>query len=167
MADGSSDRLTVTQKQRIVNNKKSTYSSSGGAAKTATAIALEKALAQDSDHNDGNLLSQRDPDGGYSNRSLLANALESAVQHEVEAKRLAEYKAGIAEMSKQQKKLSELTEEWRSLMFAKGTRSAETKARIEALREEIDKTAVRINNFDKKLLGMEAAAPLQKVLERE
>ena len=111
--------------------------------------------------------SQRDPDGGYSNRSLLANALESAVQHELEAKRLAEYKAGIAEMSKQQKKLSELTEEWRSLMFAKGTRSAEAKARIEALREEIDKTAVRINNYDKKLLGMEAAAPLQKVLERE
>ena len=46
MADSSSDKLTIAQKQRIVNNKKSTYSSSGGAAKTATAIALEKALAQ-------------------------------------------------------------------------------------------------------------------------
>ena len=46
IADSSSDMLTVTQKQRIVNNRKLKYSTGDNTEKTAFAIAMEKAEKQ-------------------------------------------------------------------------------------------------------------------------
>jgi len=99
-----------------------------------------------------------------SNRSLLATALESAAQNDIEKSKLNEYKSKIEEMDKQSQKLSELRQEIKELSFAKGPRD---KAKIRKLQDEAIKTANRIDLYDRQLLKLEAAKPLQNVLERE
>ena len=106
---------------------------------------------------------ERDVDA-ISTRSLLANALEAAAQNDIEKAKLNEYKAKIEEMDKQSEKLTELRSQIKELSFSKGPKD---KAKISALRDEAIKTANRIDNYDKQLLRLEAAKPLQSVLERE
>ena len=55
-------------------------------------------------------------DDSISNRELLANALESTVKHEVEAKKLAEYKERINELNEQSVKLAKMRAEIYELM---------------------------------------------------
>ncbi len=98
-----------------------------------------------------------------SNRSLLADALESAAQNDIEKSKLSEYKAKIEEMDKQSQKLSDLRREIKELSFAKGPRD---KAKIRSLQDEAIKTANRIDIYDKQLLRLEAAKPLQNFLVR-
>lgn len=111
----------------------------------------------------GAMRSDRD-DGGMSNRQLLANALESAVQHEVEAKKMQQYKEKIQQVSEEQKHLGALKAQIKELSFAKGRRDT---AKIRALQDEATKTANRINVIDKQLLSLEATQALKNVLARE
>ena len=101
---------------------------------------------------------------GVSNRSLLANALESATQHETEAKRLAEYKAKIDLVNAEEEKLRETRAKIAELSFAPGPKDVEA---IKALNAEATRTANRISTYDKQLLNLEATAPLKALLERE
>ncbi len=114
-----------------------------------------------------------DPDGALhqdresnsvSNRTLLANALESVAQNDMERNRIAEYKEKIAQLDAQEKKLRELNAQIKELSFAKGPRDTK---KIRELRDEAIMTTNRIGIYDKQLLRLEASAPLQKVLERE
>ena len=107
------------------------------------------------------LYSERNID---SNRSLLANALESVAQTEEETRQLKSYKAKIAEIEELQKRLSEINAEIKELSFSKGKRDTE---RLRTLRDEAIKTANRINIYDRKLLNLEATEALKKLLERE
>ena len=67
-------------------------------------------------------------------------------------------------LNEQEAKLTELNRQIREISFGKGPRDT---ARLKQLQEEATKTANRINVADKKLLRLEAAQPLQRVLERE
>ncbi len=107
---------------------------------------------------------QADAKKQMSNRELLANALESAVRNDIEAKKLAEYKANIDKMNAQSKKVAELKSEMKELSFSKGQRD---KARIGEIRDEIVKTENRIHNYDKKLLGLEATKAISDIIARE
>ena len=98
------------------------------------------------------------------NRALLANALESTTQDETELTRLREYRMSIDYLNEQEAKLTELRSQIREISFGKGPRDT---VRLKQLQEEATKTATRINEADKKLLRLEAAKPLQRVLERE
>ncbi|MGM9628984.1 MAG: hypothetical protein ACI3V4_13010 [Faecousia sp.] len=109
-------------------------------------------------------LYQDRPVEAISNRTLLANALESATQHEVEAQRLAEYKEKIAQIEEWEQKLKQLNAEIRDLSFSSGKRD---NARLQQLRLEAAQTENRIYNYDKMLLKMEASLPIQRILERE
>jgi hypothetical protein len=105
---------------------------------------------------------------GKSNRSLLANALESATQHESEAKRLAEYKEKIDLIDAEEQRLREIRAKIYDLSFA--PRDDGAKRDNEAIRElsdEANKIANRINTYDRQLLRLEATAPLKALLERE
>lgn len=97
-------------------------------------------------------------------RSLLADALESTVKDEVERKRLGEYKAAIAEIESAQEQLTELRAKIKEMSFAKGPR--DTKA-INALRFEANKLANRISVLDGKLLRLESMGAIKGVLARE
>lgn len=103
-------------------------------------------------------------DGGMSNRHLLANALESSVQHEAEAKRLAEYKENIRKVSELQMQLGDLNNQIKELSFAKG---AMDKEKLRELRDEKIKTENRISVIDGALLRLESMQAIKNVLERE
>ncbi len=99
-----------------------------------------------------------------SNRSLLANALETTVQNDIEAQKLAQYKEKIDLIDAEQRKLAEINAEIRELSFSKGKRDAE---RLKSLRFDAVQTANRINTYDRQLLNLESTKVLKGVLERE
>ena len=109
------------------------------------------------------LYSDRDTEP-VSNRSLLANALESAAKNDIERKRLEEYRGNIDRINAEERKLYKLTAQIRDLSFAKGPKDTDA---IRELQIQAKQTANRINTYDRKLLRLEASQPLQNVLERE
>ena len=100
--------------------------------------------------------------GSMSNRVILANAIESSVQTEIERKKLQDYRENIDSLYENEAKLSELNRQIKELSFAEGKRDTK---KLKELREEAVKTANRINIYDKKLLRLEPF--LSKVLDRE
>lgn len=103
---------------------------------------------------------------GTSARSLLANALETVAQNDIERNKLAQYKEKIDLLNEEEEKLRKLNEELRRLSFPeKGTKRDQK--RITELRFEANHTLARINTLDKSLFDLEASAPLKKVLQRE
>ena len=109
------------------------------------------------------LYQDRDSDA-VSNRSLLANALESTIdtstqEGQNELRKLNEYKDMVATLDEWSAKLTDL----RSQLFNKGTDGAKRKQ----IQEEATKLANRISIYDKKLLTLEASKPLKRVLDRE
>ena len=111
-----------------------------------------------SDRYDDISYSERDPND-VSNRTLLANALETAVQNDIEKKKLAQYKEKIALIEAEEKRLGEI----RVKLFSKGLDSKT----MEDLQFEMKQTSNRINTYDRQLLALETSKPLKDVLERE
>ena len=102
-----------------------------------------------------------------SNRSLLANALESVAQNDIERNKLAQYKEKIALIEAEQKKLAEIRAKLAELYRMKGKRSIENREQINELNAEATITANRINTYDRQLLNLESTKALKGVLERE
>ena len=109
------------------------------------------------------MYSDRDTDS-VSNRSLLANALESVAQNDIEKTKLTQYKEKIALIESEQKKLAETRAKIKELSFAKGARDTEA---IKKLQFDANQMANRINTYDKQLLSLESTKALKGVLERE
>jgi hypothetical protein len=109
--------------------------------------------------------SEQDPDS-VSNRTLLANALESVAQNEIEKNKLKQYKEKIALIESEQAKLSEIRAKANELRFTKGRTPSETK-QMRALDFEAMQIANRISTYDKQLLSLETTTALKGVLERE
>ena len=99
-----------------------------------------------------------------SNRELLAGALESVTEHDIELKKLQEYKAKISAMEELEAKLADINAQIKDLSFSKGPRD---KAKLSALKDEKIQTQNRINIYDKQLLRLESTKALQNVLTRE
>lgn len=104
------------------------------------------------------------PGESVSNRSLLANAFEGVAQNDIERQKIQEYKGKVAMLDAEEKKLHELNAQIKELSFAKGKRDTK---RIKELQFDATQTANRIATLDKMLLGLEASAPLKKILQRE
>jgi hypothetical protein len=109
------------------------------------------------------MYSDRDTDS-VSNRSLLANALESVAQNDIERNKLKKYQGKIALIESEQAKLAETKAKIKELSFAKGRRDTEA---IKKLQFEANQTANLINTYDRELLNLEASAALKGVLQRE
>ena len=105
-------------------------------------------------------------DNSVSNRSLLANALESVAQNDIEKNKLNQYKEKIALIESAQAKLSEIKEKANELRFTKGRSATETK-QMRDLEAEATRIANRINTYDKQLLDLESTTALKGVLARE
>ena len=117
--------------------------------------------ATDADTN----YSEQDTDS-MSNRSLLANALESVAQNDIERNKLAQYKAKLALIESEQAKLSEIRRQANELRFTKGRTADETK-RMRELDFEANQIANRINTYDRQLFNLESTSALKGVLDRE
>jgi hypothetical protein len=100
----------------------------------------------------------------YSNRSLLAGALETAVQNDIEKQKLALYKQKIDLINSEEQKLRDLRAKIKELSFQKGPRDTEA---LKKLQIEATQTANRINVYDRQLLNLESTKALKGVLERE
>lgn len=105
----------------------------------------------------------RNPDS-YSNRSLLAGALETAVQNDIEREKLRQYKQKIDLINSEEQKLHDLREQIKELSFKKGPRDTQA---IKNLQFEANQAANRINTYDRQLLNLESTKALKGVLERE
>ena len=111
--------------------------------------------------HDGKVLYQKKK---TTNRTLLANALESVAQNDIERTKLTQYKEKISLIETEQEKLAELRGKIKELSFAKGPRDSEA---IKKLQFEANQTANRINTYDRQLLNLESTTALKGVLERE
>ncbi|MBR3973253.1 MAG: hypothetical protein IKJ99_04820 [Oscillospiraceae bacterium] len=107
--------------------------------------------------------SDRDTES-VSNRTLLANALESALQTPEERKKLAEYRERVATVEDAQKRLDTLNGLIREASFAPGKRDTQ---KIAEMRKNAEGLAGTIDRIDRQILNLEATAPLKALLERE
>lgn len=108
--------------------------------------------------------SERDPDGGFSKRYLLANALESTAKTAEDKKKLVEYKAKLGKLSEVQQRLQEVNAKIKEISFGKGKRDKVKLAELQKTSKELNDL---INRYDKKLLSLESTESLKQVLERE
>lgn len=99
-------------------------------------------------------------------RQVLARGLSYAVVNAEERAILDEYKSELEQYSKKQKRLYEVKRELKELVYRE-TLSPEEREDMKALREERDRLQKQLNNYDKRLLKMEALAPLQNLALRE
>lgn len=98
------------------------------------------------------------------NREVLATALESAAQNDIERKRLAEYKAEIAKYDALGEELRQVRADISAIYNSTGKRDTE---RLRGLKDRATELENNINTYDKRLLRLEAAAPLRNVIKRE
>lgn len=101
---------------------------------------------------------ERDP--STSNRSILANSLESAAQNDIERNKLAQYKEKISLIEAEEQRLSEIQKQ----LFSK---DAVEPAKRKELQFEAKQISNRINTYDRQLLNLEATTALKNVLNRE
>ena len=101
--------------------------------------------------------SDRDTES-VSNRSLLANALESVAKNDIERGKIQEYKEKIGLINAEEKKLQEL-----NLLL----KAESNPKRMREIQFDAQQTANRINTYDRQLLRLEASRPLKDVLTRE
>ena len=100
-----------------------------------------------------------------SNRDMLANAFETLAQNSEEYKMIQDYKNHIRLLNEYEEKLSKLNAEIREITF--GTEGERDYKRLRELQAKAKEMAGHINRHDKKLIEMEASAPLKKVIEQE
>ena len=99
-----------------------------------------------------------------SNRTLLANALETVAKNETERQKLNEYKTKIGLMEEEEERLSRTRAKIKELSFAKGTRDTEKIRSLQSTAREIE---TRITKYDGQLFRLEASEALRNVLSRE
>ncbi len=104
------------------------------------------------------LYSERDTSS--SNRAILANALESVAQNDIERNKLAQYKEKISLIEAEEQRLSEIQKK----LFTKG--AVEPTERKD-LQFEAKQISNRINTYDRQLLNLESTTALKNVLNRE
>ena len=121
--------------------------------------------AYEQTHDGDVLYSDRSP-SSVSTRSLLANALETTAQNDIERTKISQYKAKIALIEAEYAKLAEIKKQANDIRFTKGRTSAETK-QMKALEFEANQIANRINVYDRQLFNLESTTALKNVLQRE
>ena len=124
----------------------------------------------DGEIGDSALYSERDPNDA-SNRTLLANALETTIdtstaEGKLTLAKLNEYKGIVRKIDELEKKRGELIVKANELQRKKGKTEAEMKE-MKDLRFEANKLANNISTYDGQLLRIEAMKPIKELLNRE
>ena len=99
-----------------------------------------------------------------SDRELLSGALMDAAKTEDERARLKRYQKYVETLDGMQTELQDINDQVKTLAKSKDPGD---RAKEKTLRQQGEKLANRINNYDKSLLKMEAATPLQNIVKRE
>ncbi len=161
-----SNQLKKGELVRIKNRSKSASERTAPIAAGYNASASDNSIPN-SDENvntSGQKNSRRNPYDVFSSRALLANAPESSAKTDVEKKKLAEYKAKVAEVAETERQLDTVTAELAPLMFAKGKRDT---ARINELKEQKKKLLNALDIYNNQLTRLESGPALDSVYARE
>ena len=161
-ADISATDYVLFNSNQVKSADLVTYDDNGNIIPLSERFRTDR-TGEDAWKNDDIRYQYRDLDA-TDNRTLLANALASTAQNEIEKKYIEQYQEKIDTINAEQKKLTELRSKIKELSFAKGKRDVE---QIRKLQADATKTANRINTFDKQLLKLESSKPLAEVLKRE
>ena len=97
-------------------------------------------------------------------RDMLANAFETISKNSEEYEMIQDYKSNVKLLNKLERDLDEVKQEIRDIRFGTGKYDAE---RLKLLEGKADRLAKDITKYDKRLLNMEASAPLRKVIQQE
>lgn len=102
-----------------------------------------------------------------SDREILANVLEDAVQNEDERELIEEYRSKLGDLAENQKQLDAARAIIRELAFKPRSEYAEGDLqRLETAREDAKRLANKLARADKRLLKMQAMTPVKNVLAR-
>ncbi len=97
-------------------------------------------------------------------RQIIVDMLKS-LPYEVEHNQyFQEYLQKVSLLDRKQAQLDELTSKWRELMFQKGTRSAETKARLAEIRKQATVLNQEIMQMDRRLLDLAEFRPFRNIV---
>ncbi len=102
-------------------------------------------------------------DGTYSNRTLLANALESSVQNEVERNLIKAYKEGIAQLDEMEAKLKDVKNQIKEISFTKDS----DRSQLLKLNNQKKMLTNKIARKDKQLFKLESMESMQKLIALE
>ncbi len=138
----------------------------GQSGTTTTMKNNTTGLPRSQQGNNGNPHSDREASGTDA-RTLLSGALMDVAQTDDERKLLTKYQSEIAERNAEEAKLNETRREIRDMMFRKGPRDEAYRKKLADLKTEAQKSANRLEIYDKRLLKLEATKPLKSVLETE
>ena len=108
---------------------------------------------------------------GVSNRTILANALESTIdtstpEGQSELQNLRRYQGIIGKVEELEAQRADLSAQAHELRFKKGRTPDETK-RMNELQFAAKQAENRIHTYDRQLIRLEAMSPIQSVLQRE
>lgn len=112
------------------------------------------------------LRSDRDPNLPVT-RAELAEKLMELTSNPIEKERLTDYIANAGKLDELQTKLQKLNSELKKLPAADKATDKATKEKIAALRLEAQKTANRLDTYERKLVNLEATAPIKALMQRQ
>ena len=110
--------------------------------------------------------SDRDPNLPVT-RAELAQKLMELTSNPIEEERLTDYIANAGKLDELQTKLQKLNSELKKLPAADKATDKATKEKIAALRLEAQKTANRLDTYERKLVNLEATAPIKALMQRQ
>ncbi len=99
-----------------------------------------------------------------SDRTIIANALESVANTEEDKALLRRYKDKLGAMEKKSEALGKKRQELQELRFTPGKRTPEMTAKITSLSEEVKKLENSVRAFDDRLLRMESTQFLRDLV---
>lgn len=153
----------ITNKKRTANQSSTGLSQPVGYAMKSSSSDTIISQPGENVNTQSKKMSERNLDA-VTNREVLATALESAAQNDIERKRLAEYKAEVAKYDALGEELRQVRADISAIYNSTGKRDTE---RLRGLKDRATELANNINTYDKRLLRLEAAAPLRNVIKRE
>lgn len=110
--------------------------------------------------------SDRDPNLPVT-RAELAGKLMELTNNPIEVERLTDYIDNAKNLDELQTKLQKLNSELKKLPAADKATDRVTKEKIAALRLEAQKTANRLDTYERKLVNLEATAPIKALMQRQ
>lgn|GEM_PF-2065280 len=113
------------------------------------------------------LLHSDPEDDVKSDREILAGALMSVAQNEIERNALKVYQGYVKQLDDRTARLREVNAEIRSMMFQKGARDEAYTKKLEGLKAEKATLERAIDRWDRKLFALEVTKSLQDLLDRE
>lgn len=97
-------------------------------------------------------------------RDMLANAFETISRSSAEYEMIQDYKSNVDQLNKLERELSDVKREIRDIRFGTGKWDAE---KVKLLEDKAKQLAEEVTKYDKRLLNMEASAPLRNVIQQE